>query len=113
MTDILREAVEHLCEIHEGYEQYGTVATLRALRDALDERLNFEEALKDENKRLREAELGARIQKLEGALRPLAAMLKPHHEGLKDNVPIFGIESAIVTVGDFRRARAALSSDKD
>lgn len=29
--DISPEAVEHLCAIHERYEQHGTVATLRAL----------------------------------------------------------------------------------
>ena len=33
--DISPEAVEHLCAIHEGYEQHGTVATLRALSAAL------------------------------------------------------------------------------
>jgi hypothetical protein len=33
--DITLEAVEHLCKIHEGYEQHGTVATLRALSSAL------------------------------------------------------------------------------
>jgi hypothetical protein len=33
--DITPEAVEHLCAIHEGYEQHGTVATLRALSAAL------------------------------------------------------------------------------
>lgn len=35
--DISPEAVEHLCAIHEGYEQHGTVATLRALSAALDQ----------------------------------------------------------------------------
>jgi hypothetical protein len=34
--DITPEAVEHLCKIHEGYEQHGTVATLRALSAALN-----------------------------------------------------------------------------
>ena len=33
--NISPEAVEHLCTIHEGYEQHGTVATLRALSAAL------------------------------------------------------------------------------
>jgi hypothetical protein len=33
--DITPEAIEHLCAIHEGYEQHGTVATLRALSAAL------------------------------------------------------------------------------
>ena len=40
MTDTINispEAVEHLCAIHEGYEQHGTVATLRALSAALTE----------------------------------------------------------------------------
>jgi len=36
MTDISRAMVEHLCHIHRGYEQHGTVAMLTALRDALD-----------------------------------------------------------------------------
>ena len=34
--DISREMVEHLCHIHRGYEQHGTVAMLLALRAALD-----------------------------------------------------------------------------
>jgi hypothetical protein len=33
--DITPEAVKHLCAIHDGYEQHGTVATLRALSAAL------------------------------------------------------------------------------
>lgn len=37
MTDISKEAVGHLCEIHRGYLQHGTVATLQALRAALDD----------------------------------------------------------------------------
>lgn len=35
--DISREAVDHLCDIHTGYLQHGTVATLQALRAELDE----------------------------------------------------------------------------
>jgi hypothetical protein len=37
-TDITPEAVEHLCAIHEGYGQHGTVATLRALSAALTDK---------------------------------------------------------------------------
>ena len=36
MTDISREMVEHLCHIHRGYEQHGTVAMLLSLRAAID-----------------------------------------------------------------------------
>lgn len=35
--DITPEAVEHLCAIHEEYEQHGTVDTLRALSAALQD----------------------------------------------------------------------------
>lgn len=35
-VDISREAVQHLCDVHRGYMQTGTVATLLTLRDALD-----------------------------------------------------------------------------
>ena len=34
--DISQSMVEHLCHIHRGYEQHGTVAMLLALRAALD-----------------------------------------------------------------------------
>jgi len=42
------------------------------------------------------------------ALEPFAAMLKPHHGDLDDERPIMGIEDAVFTVGDLRKARAAI-----
>jgi predicted PhzF superfamily epimerase YddE/YHI9 len=36
--DITPKAVEHLCAIHEGYEQHGTVATLHTLSAALKDK---------------------------------------------------------------------------
>jgi len=44
------------------------------------------------------------------ALRPLASLLKPHHENLKDDQPLYGIGSSLITAGDLRRAAALLAS---
>lgn len=49
-------------------------------------------------------------ERLAEALRPFAAMLKPHHERLKDDRPIFAIEGSQFTAGDLRRANEALTA---
>lgn len=48
---------------------------------------------------------------LAAALRPFAALLQKHHEGIDypDDRPIFGINDALITVGSLRRACALLA----
>lgn len=55
------------------------------------------------------ARLIAAAPELLEALRPFAALLAEHHERMPDDQPIFGINSATFTVGDMRRARAAIN----
>ena len=50
------------------------------------------------------AELEAKVSRLLKNLEPFGALLKPHHDDLPDDRPIFAIESALITVGDLRRA---------
>jgi len=57
---------------------------------------------------LANARLIAAAPDLLEALEPFAAMLKQHHGDLDDERPIMGIEDAVFTVGDLRKARAAI-----
>jgi hypothetical protein len=52
--------------------------------------------------------LRADVEALKNALSPFAALLQEHHERMHDERPIFDINSATVTVGQLRAARAAL-----
>lgn len=54
------------------------------------------EALREENGRLR------------GLLAPFAKLSVKHLEDKKDNAPVWAINDVIITVGDIRRAQAAL-----
>ncbi len=47
-------------------------------------------------------------EKLHTALRPFAALLQPHHAGLPDDRPVFGVDDTLITVGDLRRACRAV-----
>jgi uncharacterized coiled-coil protein SlyX len=49
--------------------------------------------------------LKGRIAELEKALEPFAALLHDHHERLKDSQPVYAINSAVITVGDIRKAK--------
>jgi hypothetical protein len=42
------------------------------------------------------------------ALMPFVALLQEHNDRGKDDTPVFGINHARITVGDLRRARAAV-----
>lgn len=56
-----------------------------------------------------DARLIAAAPELIEALRPFSALLAEHHDDLPDNRPIFGINGAVITAGDLRRARAAIA----
>lgn len=56
-----------------------------------------------------DARLIAAAPELLDALRPFAALLAEHHDDLPDDRPIFGINDAVITAGDLRRARAAIA----
>lgn len=43
------------------------------------------------------------------ALVPFARLLKEHHEDLPDSQPLYGIGDSLITVGDLRRAVAAIA----
>ncbi len=56
-----------------------------------------------------------RIDSLLKALAPFAALLQPHvehraHKG--DATPVFGIDDAVITVGDLRLARDLIKEGK-
>lgn len=55
------------------------------------------------------ARLIAAAPELLEALRHFAALLAEHHDDLPDDRPIFGINDAVITAGDLRRARAAIA----
>lgn len=42
------------------------------------------------------------------ALRPFVSLLQSHHASKKDSDGIFGINDALLTAGDLRRAKAVL-----
>jgi hypothetical protein len=44
------------------------------------------------------------IKDLKEALKPFAALLAEHHERMPNEQPLFGINDALITVGDVRRA---------
>lgn len=46
------------------------------------------------------------------ALLPFAALLQRHHEPHDDDYPVFGINNVVITVGDLRRAVAAIKRAK-
>jgi hypothetical protein len=52
----------------------------------------------------------ARLAEAERLLRPFAALSQPHQDWLKDEQPLFGINSALVLLGDVRAAAAFLGT---
>lgn len=44
------------------------------------------------------------------ALRPFSKLLQEHHSRLPDSQPIYGVGDSLITVGDMRRARAAIDA---
>lgn len=48
------------------------------------------------------------VEQLAAALRPFAVLLQAHHEELPNERQVFGINGRNITVGDLRRAAAAL-----
>jgi hypothetical protein len=57
-----------------------------------------------------DARLIAAAPQLLEALRPFAALLQDHHQRNCDEQPIFGINDVTITVGDMRRAAAAIAA---
>lgn len=55
------------------------------------------------------ARLIAAAPELLEALRPFAALLAEHHDALPNDRPVFGINDAVITAGDLRRASAAIT----
>lgn len=51
---------------------------------------------------------GLHISAINDALRPFAALLQRHNESGPDDRPVFAINDAVITLGDLRRAVAAL-----
>jgi polyribonucleotide nucleotidyltransferase len=56
------------------------------------------------------AALLAEVARLREALEPFAELLKKHQAGYVDAHPVYGIDYSVITVGDLRRARAALQA---
>jgi len=54
----------------------------------------------------------AQRDELLAAIAPFAALLQEHNSTGPDDQPIFGINSATITRGDLRRARAAIERRK-
>lgn len=55
------------------------------------------------------AHLISAAPELAEALEPFVALLQDHHEAMPDAQPMFGINDALILVGDVRRARTALA----
>ena len=55
--------------------------------------------------------LRAEVEELKTVLSPFAALLQEHHSRMSDEHPLFGINSAIFTVGHLRAAQAALAQE--
>ncbi len=53
-------------------------------------------------------EAKTRIEVLEGALRPFATLLQSHHDSMRPEQPIFGINSVTITKKHLIDARTAL-----
>ena len=66
------------------------------------------DALNDELRSLRKENAALR-----DALEPFTALLQDHNDKGADERPVFGINDAVITLGDLRRARAALQGAKD
>ena len=58
------------------------------------------------------AALKVKSDVLVDALEPFSKLLQEHHERLPDSQPIYGIGDALITVGDMRKALAALKGEK-
>lgn len=48
---------------------------------------------------------------LRAALEPFASLLQEHHDRMRDEQPIFGINSSTIYCGQLRRARALLAKE--
>ena len=55
-------------------------------------------------------QLKAERDALLAALRPFAALYGEHHKRMLDDLPIFGMNDSTFTVGDMRRANAAIDA---
>lgn len=92
-------------EVAEATEP-GTVSEVATLRWELRDMRRLYETERELRFRL-----GAKVEAMREALAPMAALLCPHHDTMKDWFEVYSVNDKSLTIGDLRRAKAALSTD--